>query len=94
LAVSVCICLSQLLAESTSKTWHQKCCQVNLTWWLNFWTCNPAQVNDVFISVAWSARQWWYMPLIPALGRPRQVDFWIQGQTLVYGVSSRTARAI
>jgi hypothetical protein len=23
---------------------------------------------------------WWHMPLIPALGRQRQVDFWVQGQ--------------
>jgi hypothetical protein len=26
------------------------------------------------------AGQWWRMPLIPALGRQRQVDFWVQGQ--------------
>jgi hypothetical protein len=32
------------------------------------------------------------MPLIPALGRQRQVDFW--EASLVYRVSSRTARAI
>jgi hypothetical protein len=25
--------------------------------------------------------QWWHMPLIPALGRQRQVDFWVQGQS-------------
>jgi hypothetical protein len=24
--------------------------------------------------------QWWHMPLIPALGRQRQVDFWVRGQ--------------
>jgi hypothetical protein len=23
---------------------------------------------------------WWHTPLIPALGRQRQVDFWVQGQ--------------
>ena len=29
----------------------------------------------------WSlARQWWRMPLIPALGRQRQADFWVRGQ--------------
>jgi hypothetical protein len=27
-----------------------------------------------------SARRWWCMPLIPALGRQRQVDFWVRGQ--------------
>jgi hypothetical protein len=24
--------------------------------------------------------QWWCMPSIPALGRQRQVDFWVRGQ--------------
>jgi hypothetical protein len=27
-----------------------------------------------------SAGQWRYMPLIPALGRQRQADFWVQDQ--------------
>jgi hypothetical protein len=26
------------------------------------------------------ARQWWPMPLMPALGRQRQADFWVWGQ--------------
>jgi hypothetical protein len=26
------------------------------------------------------ARRWWRMPLIPALGKQRQVDFWVWGQ--------------
>jgi hypothetical protein len=26
------------------------------------------------------ARCWWYPPLIPALGRQRQADFWVRGQ--------------
>jgi hypothetical protein len=30
-------------------------------------------------SVIWS-RAWWHMPLIPALGRQRQADFWVRGQ--------------
>jgi hypothetical protein len=39
-----------------------------------------------------SAGQWWRTPLIPALGRKRQVisEFEV---SLVYKVSSRTARA-
>jgi hypothetical protein len=34
--------------------------------------------------------QWWYMPLIPALGRQRQAEFKAR---LVYKVSSKTTRA-
>jgi hypothetical protein len=33
------------------------------------------------------------VPLIPAFGRPRQVDLCEFGDSLVYRVSSRTARA-
>jgi hypothetical protein len=38
-----------------------------------------------------SCGAWWHTPLIPALGRQRQVDF---KTSLVYKVSSRTARVI
>ena len=27
-----------------------------------------------------TARCWWHTPLIPALGRQRQEDFWVRGQ--------------
>ena len=36
---------------------------------------------------------WWRTPLIPALGRQRQVDSEFEA-SLVYKVSSRTAKAI
>ena len=38
------------------------------------------------------AGQWWWTPLIPACGRQRQVDLWIEA-SLVYRWSSRTAQA-
>jgi hypothetical protein len=37
--------------------------------------------------------QWWFMSLIPALGRQRQVDLCGFKASLVYRASSRTARA-
>ena len=39
------------------------------------------------------ARQWWHIPLIPALMRQRQVDLCEIEAGLVYKVSFRTARA-
>jgi hypothetical protein len=31
--------------------------------------------SDAFVQELFSTRQWWYMPLIPALGRKRQAEF-------------------
>jgi hypothetical protein len=31
--------------------------------------------NEMFIKKEEGAKQWWVMPLIPALGRQRQTDF-------------------
>jgi hypothetical protein len=39
------------------------------------------------IRKGWDGRAWWRMPLIPAFGRQRQADFWVQpGFSLVYNV--------
>ena len=39
-------------------------------------------------------RLWWLTPLIPTLGRQRQIDLCEFAASLVYRVSSRTFRAI
>ena len=40
-----------------------------------------------------NARQWWYTPLIPALGKQMWADLCEFEATLVYNGSSRTANA-
>jgi hypothetical protein len=42
----------------------------------NGWCPHPYFSSD-FLQL----RLWWRTPLIPALGRQRQVDFWVRGQT-------------
>ena len=37
--------------------------------------------------------QWWCTPLVPVLGRQRQVDLELEA-SLVYRVSARTAKAV
>ena len=32
------------------------------------------------LKYTYRSRAWWHTPLIPALGRQRQVDFWVRGQ--------------
>jgi hypothetical protein len=67
-------------------------------------------MNKSFLKRYVKGQAWWRTPLIPALGRQRQADFWVRGQpglqsefqdsqsyteaSLVYRVSSGTARAI
>jgi hypothetical protein len=47
--------------------------QGSLTWPLSWWVMYIKKKGH-------SAGQWWHMPLILALGRQRQVDFWVWGQ--------------
>jgi hypothetical protein len=42
------------------------------------WEGGPQRVGSIKILLC--AGQWWCMPLIPALGRQRQVDLWVWGQ--------------
>jgi hypothetical protein len=37
-------------------------------------------------------RAWWHMPLIPALGRQKQEDFYEFEASLIYKMNSRTVR--
>jgi hypothetical protein len=43
------------------------------------WNNQHVAVDD---SLKWQlqSRAWWHMPLIPALGKQRQADFWVRGQ--------------
>ena len=50
----------------------------------------PASNPDNLNRVGW----WWHTPLIPALGKQRQVDLCEFEASLVYRASSRTATAI
>jgi hypothetical protein len=54
--------------------------QVNASWvnMLSLILPTSGSLNTTLRSVhSWA---WWLMPLIPALGRQRQVDFWVRGQ--------------
>jgi hypothetical protein len=62
---------------------------------LTFHSCNYCDRKCELLCPAqnkYLAGQWWRTPLIPALGRQRQADFWVKA-SLVYRVSSRIARA-
>jgi hypothetical protein len=65
--ISVCVCTDVL---------KQRPQILYLKLALNSWPCLYLPSGRI-ISMA---RQWWCMPLILALGRQRQVDFWVRGQ--------------
>jgi hypothetical protein len=46
-------------------------------WWVS--TFSSCGLTSVYLTPI-VAGQWWLTPLIPALGRQRQVDFWVWGQ--------------
>jgi hypothetical protein len=69
---------------------------LNSAWWhdhlVTEWWCSVLLISDVVhvpptfggtnVSLlrTYLAGWWWRVPLIPALGRQRQADFWVQGQ--------------
>jgi hypothetical protein len=57
-------------------------------WGIDHFTTKPYKTPQVtsqrdyfvYYKICLSSRAWWLTPLIPALGRQRQADFWVQGQ--------------
>jgi hypothetical protein len=41
---------------------------------------NQDYIAKPCLKISTIAGQWWRTPLIPALGRQRQADFWVRGQ--------------
>ena len=50
-------------------------------------------IKQVIYHIVAIARQWWCKPLVPALERQRQAEFLEFEASLIYRVSSTTARA-
>jgi hypothetical protein len=42
--------------------------------------CPYSKIQLQMINKKWPSREWWWRPLIPALRRQKQVDFWVRGQ--------------
>ena len=63
------ICLQFILWPPREKSYDQ----VPVKWTFSCWMLYFGKNNL-------PAGQWWYTPLIPALGRQRQADFWVRGQ--------------
>jgi hypothetical protein len=79
-----------------TRWWGSFCDKISVFVWRDKKTLAPlpeldhsdSLVPDLLVSVSICAiysksnlgRAWWRTPLIPALGRQRQVDFWVQGQ--------------
>jgi hypothetical protein len=62
----------------------------NLIYGVSFNTARATQRNSV--SKNQMSQQWWCMPLVPVIGRQRKADFGEFKASLVYRLSSRTAR--
>jgi hypothetical protein len=55
------------------------CLSVSLSLSLSLWLC-LSLVWLVWFKTRYLSQAWWRTPLIPALGRQRQEDFWVRGQ--------------
>jgi hypothetical protein len=69
-----------------------------LSWWLQgrngFILCLSFFICAMGIRIAPPPGKWQYSPLIPTLGREKQADLYKFEASLLYRVSSRTARAL
>jgi hypothetical protein len=74
--------LSHIVASAARELPKHTCPNPMLSAFLSHgspWIRIPALSSNLFKNST-LARQWWHMPLIPALGRQRQANFWVRGQ--------------
>jgi hypothetical protein len=74
----VCMCMCVCVLASTRTLKYGWVCRIEDSF-CGFWEIKLRLLNFLKEKKP-LARWWWRMPLIPALGRQRQVDFWVRGQ--------------
>ena len=80
---------AQYLKNSGTHSWHTDICEGRFDSWT--FSCET-KIPKSSLSNLRTARQWWHMPLITALSRHRQLYLYEFDISLVYRVSSRTAK--